>query len=329
MEYRSLGRRGPKVSLLGFGCGDVGGLIVKGGPAERERAVRRALELGVNYFDTAASYGHGVSERHIGETLRAVKAQVVLGTKFRLPDDVEPRGIRAAITSALEASLGRLGMERVDLFQLHNLIGAASSGRVLTAADVLGEVLPTLDGLRQQGKIALFGITALGDTPSVHRVIDEGELDTAQVCYNLLNPTANHAVPRGFPGQDFGQLMRRTRERGTGVIVIRALAAGALSGSTARHPFAMPSVAPIASGPDFATDVQRAQALGALVREGHAGSLVEAALRFCAGAEAVSTVLLGYSSLEHLEAAAAAIEKGPLPAAAVERLPALWAGLAG
>jgi aryl-alcohol dehydrogenase-like predicted oxidoreductase len=107
------------------------------------------------------------------------------------------------------------------------------------------------------------------------------------------------------------------------------LAAGALSGVPARHPIAVPSVEPIASGPDYASDVRRAQALRALVDEGHAASLVEASLRFPLGSDAVSTVLLGYSGLEHLETAAAAIAKGPLSPAALARLATLWKGAAG
>jgi aryl-alcohol dehydrogenase-like predicted oxidoreductase len=111
--------------------------------------------------------------------------------------------------------------------------------------------------------------------------------------------------------------------------VIRVLAAGALSGTDARHPVAVPAVDPIASGADYATDVRHARLLGALVDEGHVGSLVEASLRFALTADAVSTVLLGYSSLEHLEYAAACVAKGPLPAAALARLPALWGRLVG
>src|SRR5207247_2033531 len=91
-------------------------------------------------------------------------------------------------------------------------------------------------------------------------------------------------------------------------------AAGALSGVATRHPVAVPAVEPIASGPDYASDVQRAQALRALVEEGHVGSLVEASLRFALSSRAVSTVLLGYSSLEHLEDAAAAPLLAPVPA---------------
>ena len=71
-----------------------------------------------------------------------------------------------------------------------------------------------------------------------------------------------------------------------------------------------------------------AQKLGALVREGHAENLVEASIRLAVGSDAVSTILVGYSSLDQLEAAAAAVERGPLPAAALERLRALWSGLA-
>jgi len=110
--------------------------------------------------------------------------------------------------------------------------------------------------------------------------------------------------------------------------VIRALAAGALSGAEARHPIAVPEVDPIASGPDYATDVRRARALGALVDEGHVETLVEGSLRFALTSDAVSTVLLGYSSQEHLEYAATCINRGPLPAAALMRLAALWERLA-
>ena len=328
MGYRVLGRTGLRVSALGFGCGNVGGLMVRGAPAERERAVARALELGVNYFDTAPSYGDGLSERHLGQALRSlgVQGDVLVGTKFRV-EPHEHGDVRGAVARSLEASLGRLGMERVDLLQLHNLVTVDRRTGSVSVEDVLDGVVPALEALRRQGKIRFYGITALGDTAALHRVLGAGVLDTAQVCYNLLNPSAGVAVPRGFPAQDFGGLLARAREREAGVIVIRVLAAGALSGVAERHPVAVPSVDPIASGPDYATDLERARRLDALVREGHAGSLVEASLLFALSAEAVSTVLLGYSSLEHLERAAAAVARGPLPPAALSRLSALWAEL--
>ncbi|MBI2467199.1 MAG: aldo/keto reductase [Candidatus Rokubacteria bacterium] len=108
------------------------------------------------------------------------------------------------------------------------------------------------------------------------------------------------------------------------MIGIRPLAGGALSGVADRHPIATRTVEPIATGPDYLTDVRRAQRFRILVEEGHAASLVEAALRLAIATDAMSTVLVGYSSLEHLEAAAAAVGRGPLPPAALERLAAVW-----
>ena len=92
----------------------------------------------------------------------------------------------------------------------------------------------------------------------------------------------------------------------------------------ARHPTAIPSVAPIASGPDYATDVARARALEPLVAQGHAGSVVEAALRFAITGRRLSTVLIGCSDLAQLDFAAAAVNKGPLSPAALATLRDIW-----
>src|SRR5256712_2335334 len=328
MESRSLGKTGLTVSALGFGCGNVGGLIIRGTVAERERAVARAMELGVNYFDTAPSYGDGESERNLGQVLKALRARVHVGTKFRL-DPPDLGDIPGAVARSLDASLRRLRPERVDLLQLHHRIEMARGGGALSLGDVLSEVVPAVQKLRQQGKVGFCGITALGETTALHRALDAGALDTAQVCYNLLNPSAGVVVPPGFPAQDFGGLLGRARERRVGVIVIRALAAGALSGIETRHPVAVPTVDPIATAVDYGTDVARARLLGALVREGHAASLIEASLRLAVGSDAVSTVLVGYSSIDQLEDAAAAVNRGPPPGPAVDRAASLWSGLAG
>jgi aryl-alcohol dehydrogenase-like predicted oxidoreductase len=329
VHYRVLGRTGLQVSALGFGCGNVGGLMVRGAPKERERAIARALDLGINYFDTAAQYGDGLSEQHLGEAIRAlgVRSRLYYGTKFRVGAD-DMKDIGGAVTRSLEASLRRLGLESGDLLQCHNLILPARQGDRLSVEDFLSEVVPALEALQLQGKVRYIGITALGDTAALHRVVASRAFHTAQVCFNLLNPSAGHAVPPGFPGQNFDRLLDRCDASQVGVIVIRVLAAGALSGLEARHPVAVPTVDPIASGPDYSTDVARAQRLRVLVDEGHAADLVEASLRFALSAPAVSTVLLGYSSMEHLEHAAASVAKGPLSRAALDRLAAIWAELA-
>ncbi|OLB48476.1 MAG: hypothetical protein AUH99_13435 [Candidatus Rokubacteria bacterium 13_2_20CM_2_70_11] len=324
MEYRELGKTGLRVSALGFGCGNVGGLMIRGSASERERAIARAVELGINYFDTAPSYGDGQSEQNLGAAVRSLRASVYVGTKFRL-DAADLGAVPGAVSRSLDASLKRLRREHVDLLQLHNNIFAERAGEPVSVADVLDRVIPALQTLQGQGKTRYWGITALGEPAALHRVLDTASLHTAQVCYNLLNPSAGVEVAPGFPGPDFRRLLVRAAERRVGVIVIRVLAAGALSGAATRHPVAVPTVEPIATGPDYASDVHRAQALRALVEEGHVGSLVEASLRFALSSQAVSTVLLGYSSLEHLEYAAAAVARGPLPAAALDRLSTVWA----
>jgi aryl-alcohol dehydrogenase-like predicted oxidoreductase len=327
MDYRTLGRTGLRVGALGFGCGNVGGLLIRGTPAERERAVARALELGINYFDTAPIYGDGQSETNLGQVIRALKPRLYVGTKFRVPD-VPAGELPAAVARSLEESLRRLGLPRVDLLQCHNLVTRERNGRSVSVKDMRDAIVPALIRLVEQGKIGFYGMTALGETAALHEVLDARVVQTAQVCFNLLNPSAAHALPPQFPAQDFGRLLDHAARSRVGVIVIRVLAAGALSGTEARHPIAVPTVEPIASAPEYAEDVRRARMLEALVEDGHAGSLVEASLRFALTSGAVSTVLLGYSSLEHLEYAAASVAKGPLSAAALARLPALWARFA-
>jgi aryl-alcohol dehydrogenase-like predicted oxidoreductase len=323
MDLRPLGRTGLRVSALGFGCGNVGGLMVRGTPTERERAVARALELGINYFDTAPSYGDGRSEEHLGQALRALRADVLVGTKVRLaPTDLG--AMSQAIARSMDESLRRLGLPRVDLIQFHNPIAVDRRGSWVAAKDVLDTIAPALARLVEQGKARFVGITALGDTPALNEVIGSGAIATAQVCLNLLNPSMAEAAPTAFPAHDFGRLLSRCRERGVGTIVIRVVAGGALSGAEERHPIASPPPEPIATAGDYTTDVRNARRLLPLVSEGFAGSLVEASLRFAAGAEGVSTVLLGYSTQEHLEYAAACIAKGPLPAEALARLRQLW-----
>ncbi len=297
-----------------------------GAPKEREQAVARALEFGINYFDTAPAYADGVSEEHLGEALRALDASAYIGTKFSLwPDDMGD--VRGAVARSLEASLRRLGRESVDLLQLNNQIGRARRGGLVGMKDVLQEVAPAFQALRAQGKVRFIGFTALGDTDALHEVIGEGIFDTAQVCYNLLNPSACQPLPARFPGQDFGQLLSGCRAQGVGVIGIRALAGGALSGVPDRHPIATRTAEPIATGPDYLTDVRRTQRFRVLVEEGHAASLVEAALRFAITTDTMSMVLVGFSSIEQLEVAAAAVGRGSLSAAAIERVASVWRDL--
>ena len=329
MQMRVYGRSGMRLSALGFGCGAVGGLMVRGEPRDQERAIARALEAGVNYFDTAVQYGDGESEKNLGRALRSLKpADAVVGTKVRLPPADVGR-IGDAIAHSLDGSLARLKLERVDIFHLHNAITESGGGPALSVRQVLDEVVPAFERLRQAGKIRFLGLTGVGDTAALHQVIGSGKFDSAQVVYNMLNPSAAVPLPAHYPAQDYERLFDRTRAAGTGVIGIRVLAGGALSGSAARHPIASPPPAPIGSALSYEADVARARRLGPLVAEGFAASLTEAATRFALSEPAIGTILVGIATPEQFEAALGAVEKGPLPAAALDRLAALRQAFAG
>ena len=319
MEQRMLGRTGLMVSALGYGAGAVGGLMVRGTPAEQEASVGQALDAGITYVDTAQAYGNGESERNLGRVLKALGARPVLGTKVRLPPAARA-DIAGAITASLEASLGRLGRDQVDLFQLHDPIGSPGG---LTVAQVLEEAVPALEKLRAAGKCRFFGITALGEVPALRQVLASGAFATAQIPFNPLNPSWLAPKPAALPGQDFAGLGQEAVGMGVGLIGIRILAAGALSGEEARHPTAMPEVAPIASADSYAADVAAARRLRPLVEAGVAGSLAELAIRYAAFAPGMGCALIGTASLGQLETAIAAAEKGALPAEALERIGAL------
>jgi aryl-alcohol dehydrogenase-like predicted oxidoreductase len=145
-------------------------------------------------------------------------------------------------------------------------------------------------------------------------------MDTAQICMNALNPSAAVPMAAGFPAQDYRRLMVRARDAGIGTICIRVLAGGALSGEMERHPRGWAVVAPIGSGSDYARDVERARSFRPLVEDGHAGSLTELAIRYALGQPSLSTTQVGVATYEQVAGAIAAIEKGPLPAAAVARV---------
>ena len=150
MQMRAFGRTGMQLSVLGFGCGAVGGLMVRGDPADQERTVARAIAAGVNYFDTAVQYGDGESEKNLGRVLQKLKpASVVVGTKVRLQPGQFDR-IADAVTASLEGSLARLRLDQVDILHLHNPITETEAVSALSVRQVLGDVVPAFDRLRQR-----------------------------------------------------------------------------------------------------------------------------------------------------------------------------------
>ncbi len=322
MENRKLGRTGLDISLLTFGCGAVGGLMTKGDPADQMRAVQRALEIGINFFDTAPLYGDGASETNVGRIFSELKPDVVLGTKVNVPQESR-QDIAGAIERSIDTSLKRLRRDHVDLLQLHNSISPEGRPRDMHPDVVLGEVVPAFERLKKAGKIRFAGITAIGDTASLHKVIEARKFDTAQIVYNLLNPSAGRALPAGYPYQDYHQLLVKATEAGMGTIVIRALAGGALSGEEARHPLGVQQVAPIGSGADYQSDVMRARGFDPAVAEAGVADKVALAIRFVASHPSVTTLQVGIATPSQFEGAAAAVGAGALPATALASIRSL------
>ena len=330
MDYRKFGNTGIDVSEIGFGCGDVGGLMVRGEHADQVRAVARAMELGINYFDTASRYGGGQSETNLGRVLKELSAgapskDVYVGTKYSL-GEADPNDLKARVIQSVEASLKRLGREQVDLIQLHDRISSKTdvSVRAITVSDVLEEVQEGLEILKSQGKVRFYGMTGVGEPSGIHDLVKSGMVSTVQTVYNLINASAGSAAPAGFDMTDYDRLIDVAVEKQVGIIVIRVLAAGALTGTSARHPVAVPTVAPIGSGKDFQQDETRAGQFSFLVDEGFADTMPEASIRFALSNGGVSTVLVGYSDLDHLEKSVEYAAKGPLPEEALARLPQAW-----
>jgi aryl-alcohol dehydrogenase-like predicted oxidoreductase len=322
MDYRSLGNTRLRVSALGYGSGAIGGLFVRGDPEEQRRAAVRALDAGITYFDTAPSYGDGRSETNLGRVFRDLAAwgRVVVGTKVRLqPADL--RHPKDAIVRSAKESLKRLGRDSIDLLQLHNPVrpdGAATGGNALDLGTVLGEVADGLHEASRQGLAAHVGLTGLGEAAPLRAVVDSGRFATIQTYFNALNPSAGFAGVSGS-GQDFCGLIDAAAAAAMGVIAIRVMAAGAVSGTPERHANAGDPGDPLAAGAEYTRDLGRARGLVALAREVGVEGPMELALRFALTKPAVSSVLVGYSDLAQLEDAIRWTERGPLSPDAVNR----------
>ena len=320
MKHRTFGRTGIQVSEIIFGGGNVGGIIIQKDDATKREAIRRALAGGINWIDTAAQYGNGKSEEALGWLLPEAGANPHLSTKFNLDVD-NLQDIPAQIEERFTASLARLKRSSVDLLQLHNRIGAKPGGRVMTVEQILGKngVADGLDRLRAKGVIRYMGITALGEAPAVCEVIRSKRFDSAQVYYNLLNPSAGRQMPAAWTGQNLGGIIEACRANQVAVMAIRIFAAGVIATDerTGRE-----SV--LTTGTSVAEDERKAQAVFAAIGTGQ-GTRAQVALRFVLSNPDVSAAIIGSAELQHIDEAVQAVEMGALPAAVLARLDALYA----
>ena len=319
MRTRPFGRTGLEVSELVLGGGIVGGILSLADEATRETALRRAVAAGINWIDTAESYGNGVSETTIGRYLAGLSPRPRISTKVRLPADALG-DLSGEIERRLEQSLERLNLQSVDLYQLHNQLGTGAGSLEVEHVLRAGGVADTMDRLKAQGLIRAAGFTALGDTAACIRVIESGRFESAQVYYNLLNPSAAwDKAPPGWSAQDFSGIIGACKRQGMAIMNIRALAGGSLA-----SPVPHGREAIIASGSDLETEARRAAAALRALGEGY-GTPAQTALRFALANPDITCIVFGVAELAHLDQALEAAEKGPLPTDAIRRLEPLWA----
>lgn len=299
MNLRPLGNTGIRVSEIGFGAwgigGNVGGAVAYGATDDRasEAALRRAVELGVNFFDTAAFYGCGHSETLLGRALAEVRDHVLLATKVGFVDtagqqDFSPSHLR----ESLEGSLVRLRTDRVDLYQLH------SPPVAVLEADL--RIVTTMESLVREGKARTWGISVRNPDEG-RQALERWTVPCLQLNLNLLD---QRALESG--------LLDLCAARGVGVIGRTPLCFGFLTGRYEDIQFA-------------ADDHRRNWPPEQVRRWGDAWRLfadrlmerqrqtpAQLALRFCLSHPAVSTVIPGMLTTAHVEENVAASALGPL-----------------
>ena len=321
MRYRTFGRTGLRVSEVVFGGGWVGGVLIHQDDATKLAALKRAMEAGINWVDTAPMYGKGQSEQALGWLLKELHTQPHLSTKVYL--DIERLDdIAGQVERSVHESLRRLDRESVDVLLLHNPVERDGTANAVTLRHVLGEngAADALDRMRAQGLADRIGFTALGDASACRAVVDSGRFDAAQVYYNLLNPSAARAMPAQWSGQDFGGLIAACKAQGTAVMAIRVFAAGVLA-TDVRHGREVV----VTQAADVGTEERRARAAMAALGDRH-GTRAQAALRFVLSNPDIACAIVGLAEPAHLEEALAGQALGPLPADAMEALERVYAG---
>jgi aryl-alcohol dehydrogenase-like predicted oxidoreductase len=309
MEYTTLGRTGLRVSVAGLGCGGFSRLGLGAGKSEADAAtlVRQALDLGVNFFDTASVYG---TEEVLGKGLAGLpRDDFVVATKAWLPQR-EGRSAAERAVASLDRSLRRLGLDHVDIFQLHGVPPGAYDRMLETVA-------PALLKERDKGKFRHLGVTETGPSDPDHamlrRAVEEGVWDTVMVAFHMMHQNARHEV---FPGSIANRV---------GTLIMFAV----------RNIFSRPErlraeLRDLAARRQVAGWLAQApNPLGFLVHEAGADSITDAAYRFVRHEPGVDVVLFGTGDPEHLRANVASILKPPLPETDRRMLTKLFGHLSG
>jgi aryl-alcohol dehydrogenase-like predicted oxidoreductase len=300
MRYRTLGKTGLQVSELGMG-----GLFVSSFGAAREegcRAVRRALELGVNYVDTAPGYRD--SEEVLGVALEGVEQPYVLSTKLGgRPQPFDPQD-KDALRRSVETSLRLLGRDHIDILMIHEPDRPGQYDWFPDWEHFHGPVCELLDELKGEG---IVRFTGLGGTTAytLAHILATGEYDVVLTAFNysLLWREATLAV------------LPEAKRQGMGIVIGSPLQQGAL---------ARPYAEEVERGARWLSPPRRVQfrRLYALVSD-LGMTLPELALRFVISNPDISTTLMGARSVEEVEQNVRSVEKGPLPQDVLDELQAI------
>jgi aryl-alcohol dehydrogenase-like predicted oxidoreductase len=310
MEFRELGRTGLKVSVIGFGAWAIGGATEAGGTPfgwgrtddqESLATIRRARELGINFFDTADSYGFGRSESLLGIVLARRREDVVIATKVgvvKSGGELRKDFSRQHISIAIDGSLKRLRTDYIDLYQMHNP----------SMADLRrGEIQDAMERLQDAGKIRFWGVS-VSSIDEGTEIVENGWGHALQVLYNILNQA---------PAE---QLFPMAKERGYGVIARVPLASGLLTGKYRQDAvFSSDDVRQNFLTPKRMEEVVAKVDEVRSIMGGAARSAAEGALRFVLAHEAVSTTIPGARTIRQVEANVAAAEE-VLPPDVIEKL---------
>ena len=314
MKYRTLGKTGLRVSVVGLGTMVHAGHFGPMKDSESLAAIETALELGVNFIDTSDAYGAGYGESLLGNALKGKRDKIVLATKGGNVMVGPNRGKRIFepdyIRRVMDESLGRLQTDYIDLYQLHN-----------PTVEVIerGAVWEVLERAKQAGKIRHYGVS-INSTEEGSATVKDGRAETIQVEYNLLVQQPAEAFFPAAQQANIGVIARVPLKRGILTGKLRQSDEQRFHGEDVR--------ARSFKGEAFAQELGKAEQLKFLVH-GPVRSLGQAAIAFCIAHPAVSVVIPGARNAEQMRenAAAADIE---LSAADLEKIADLWRrGFAG
>lgn len=306
MDTTTLGRTGLRVSVAGLGAGGHSRLGLGTGGTEAVAVIHAALDLGVTLIDTASAYG---TEAVVGKALAGRRDGVVLATKTSVMRAGDPLPA-AAVQESLETSLRLLGVDCIDLFQLHAV-------PPLHYETIRDRLVPVLLQAREQGKIRFLGITETAPNDLEHsmlaRAVPDGMWDSAMVAFHMMCQNAREQV---FP---------LTRQHSVGTLLMFAV-----RGIFARPAQLAATLRELAAAGQVPADlVASDDPLGFLVHAGGASSLTDAAYRYARHEPGVDVVLFGTGNIAHLRANIASILKPPLPEPDRVRLATLFAHLRG